>query len=532
MPDARWLVLMDVDRIQQYIFMTNRLREIRGASFLLDRLNLQTCRQELANYGGQEVFIGGGGVLAIFPDRERAAGYLAAVQAAYRRQTHIASITDVMVPIPTAAGGEREVLRRARAELRLAKGRRAGTEALLTNPYFRLCQSCNRYPVAHLDDGDEICAACHAKRQEADSALASPHSGYARFARRASLLYGDDRWQGLRRVPAKLDHLEGPDTSHIGFIHADANGLGAFLEGQNTLDDIKALGRAVEDALESALVDAVHQVGLEPRGRQWPFLIIAMGGDDITLIVPARCAIPLANGLCLAFEDRIKGALGEARNARGEATGKLALSAGVVIAKPAHPAYALAERAADLTRSAKRRSRELEAREYGPIPTLDFLAVYAPSADPIQAMRREEYFERRNGQEYWHTFRPLPCRPVGPWPGMDVLLEVIRELRRSDFPRNKLNEWADLIHAGDMEQILGWQMLQTRVGGEAHQALITAIQKLGLTRERIFCGSGGRKHPEANRAPPPPDDAGPRDALAGPAGRSESRTGHREAGRA
>jgi len=496
MSHLRWLVLMDTDRIKDYIFATNRLKEIRGASLLLDKLNTQECRTSLDKFGGEEVFIGGGGVLATFPDRTRAQGYIAAVQAAYRKQTYIATITGVAVPIPPDEGGEGEALRRARAELRLAKGARSRvTQALLTSPYFRLCQSCNRYPVTCVNEGDEICLACHAKRDQAEQRTFPAYSGYSKFARRALALHQDDRWQGLTWVPAKLDSLEGPDTSHIGFIHADVNNLGAFLEQQRSLADIEMLGKKVEEALEGALVDAVRKVGLKPRYQGWPFLIIIMGGDDVTLIVPAKRAVPLANELCLAYEERIKAALGEEINVRGEKVGKLALSAGVVIAKPAHPAYALADRAEDLVKSAKRRSHELEAEGHGPIPTLDFQVVHTPTANPVQEVREKEYFQERNGQRYWYTFRPLPCRPIGLWPGVNTLLDTIRNLRRSDFPRNKLNEWADLIYTSEIEQILTWQMLQTRVTGEAHRALCQMISDFRLIRERIFTQPGGVGEP-------------------------------------
>jgi hypothetical protein len=506
MSHSRHLVLMDTDRIKEYIFSTNRLKEIRGASLLLDKLNTQGCRTLLADFNGEEVFIGGGGVLATFPDKPLAERYIAAVQAAYRKETHGATITGVAVPIPPDSWGEQDALRHARVELRLAKGVRAGTQALLTSPYFRLCQSCNRYPVTHTDEGDELCQACYTKREVAraqpdetaeagEQVTFPPYSGYSKFATRASVIYGDDRWQGLTWVPAKLDRLEGQDTSHIGFIHADVNNLGAFLEQQDSLANIKALGKKIEEALEGALVDAVRKLGLAPRRQGWPFLIIIMGGDDVTLIVPAKRAVPLANELCLAYEQRIKTALGEVTNDRGDPVGELALSAGVVIAKPAHPAYALADRAEDLVKSAKRRSHELKAEGYGPVPTLDFQVIHTPTANPIQEVREDEYFQKRDSQEYWYTSRPLPCRTVDPWRGVDTLLETIRILRHSDFPRNKLNEWADLIYTSEIEQILGWQELQTRVTSEAHQALMRAISSFGLSRERVFAQPGGIGEP-------------------------------------
>lgn len=517
MPDVRWLVLMDTDSIKDYIFATNRLKEIRGASLLLEQLNQQECRDRLSKHNGEEIFIGGGGVLATFPTETDAKNYINAVQTAYREKTHIATITGVSVPVQPDA--EPEALKHARFQLRLAKenpaglpsplgagtgnGRPslAGTHPLLTSPYFRLCESCNRYPVTTERDGDEICESCDAKRGEANK-LFPEYSGYVRFRERIAAGNGhepDARWLHFDELPAKLDRLEGPDTSHIGFIHADVNNLGVFLEEQDSLDDVKRVGCQIEATLESALVEAVQKLGLEPREATpncWPFLIIILGGDDVTLIVPARRAVPLANELCLSFQEKIKQALGETTNARGQKVAKLALSAGVVISKPKHPAYALADLAEGLTKTAKRCSHELETEEKsGPVPTLDFQVIHTPTANPVEVVREDEYFVERGGQEYWYTSRPLPCDPVGAYPGVSTLLEIIRELRRSGFPRNKLNQWADLIYTTEVEQILSWQTLQTRVSGDAYQVLLKIIQEFDLTRERVFAQPGGTGEP-------------------------------------
>lgn len=510
-----WLVLMDTDQVQSYIFATNRLKEIRGASLLLESLNRQTSRTLLGAEGrsGEEIFVGGGGILATFPTESEARTYMKAVTSAYRQQTHIASITGVAVPV---SDDEQETLQHARLQLRLAKENPAGipfpaahgtgelapARPFLTSPYFRLCQSCNSYPATAYLDGDEICAACAAKRQEASRLFPAfpAYSGYARFARRMAKDISeppDERWLTLTKLPAKLDELAGASTGYIGFIHADVNGLGSFLEQQGNLQAIREIGVQVEDALENALATAVREIGLAPRmvTSEWPFLITILGGDDVTLIVPAGQAVPLANALCLAFEKQIKTVLGETTNEHNEMVGQLALSAGVVISKPKHPAYALAELAEDLTRSAKRLSHELKTGGWGAVPTLDFRVIQTPTANPVDIVRQEEYFDRRGGQEYWYTSRPLPCRALDGRPGVNMLLETITSLRLSNFPHNKLAQWADLIYADELEQILGWQMLQTRVTGEARQALLQLIANFDLTREQLFAQSDGTGTP-------------------------------------
>lgn len=53
-------VWVDVNQIQAYVFGTNKLRTIVGASALLDRLNRDDAEALIAQHGGQPVVLGGG----------------------------------------------------------------------------------------------------------------------------------------------------------------------------------------------------------------------------------------------------------------------------------------------------------------------------------------------------------------------------------------------------------------------------------------------------------------------------------------
>ena len=45
------LVALDTDHIKGYVFGTDKLKEIRGASSLLDRLNRQVMRELMGDQG-------------------------------------------------------------------------------------------------------------------------------------------------------------------------------------------------------------------------------------------------------------------------------------------------------------------------------------------------------------------------------------------------------------------------------------------------------------------------------------------------
>lgn len=489
MSTDKWLLLTDTDKVQRYIFSTNRLKEIRGASQLLEKLNTQhpLGLPSIKEFNGEPIFTRGGGILATFPTEPDAQRYLLAVKTAYQNQTRIASTTGVIVRL---SDNEQESLRHAHLQLRLEKEQPRNVQPTLASSYFRLCQSCNRYPITNrIDDNEAICTACYAKREEDNKKPFPAYSAYTRFAEKMGEC--DSSWLNLTELPDKLDELEGSNTQHVGFIHADINNLGRFLGQKTSLKEVGELGKTIEETVKDALVTAIRQVGLKPSlsENRWPFLIIILGGDDVSLIVPAKQAVPLANALCLAFEEHIKKTLGETTNDFGESVGQLAMSAGVAIAKPKYPAYALSDMADDLTKNAKRLSHELQESGYGAVPTLDFHVIQTPTTKEIDAVRKEAYVAKRNTGEYWYTSRPLPCQSRPNQPGVDALLKTIRTLRRNQFPHNKLAQWKDLIYTDEIEQILGWQILQTRVTSTAREALVEAIATLNLSEKNLFTQS-------------------------------------------
>ena len=84
---AQSLILLDTDRIKEYVFATGKLAEIRGASALLEKLNLQRTRETVCNVcpAAKVVFQGGGSALVEAP-RADAERIITAIEALYRQE--------------------------------------------------------------------------------------------------------------------------------------------------------------------------------------------------------------------------------------------------------------------------------------------------------------------------------------------------------------------------------------------------------------------------------------------------------------
>ena len=92
-PVSRSLIAFDTDHIKSYVFGTNKLREIRGASSLLDSLNrVRTVMAATQEFGEEScIYANGGSALFLIEaeDADTQAEKLAKeVQSLYHSQTH------------------------------------------------------------------------------------------------------------------------------------------------------------------------------------------------------------------------------------------------------------------------------------------------------------------------------------------------------------------------------------------------------------------------------------------------------------
>lgn len=97
------LIAIDTDHIKGYVFATDTLKEIRGASSLLDRLNRDVMPELAKSYGGVKIYANGGSGLFLI-DSANAVKFGMQLQHEYRRMTAGgASITYVVQPLPADA---------------------------------------------------------------------------------------------------------------------------------------------------------------------------------------------------------------------------------------------------------------------------------------------------------------------------------------------------------------------------------------------------------------------------------------------
>src|SRR5437868_13306008 len=82
------LVALDTNHIKQYVFATDKLKEIRGASSILDDLNRRAMKRIAGEIGAEKVYTNGGsGLFLIHGDEKAAQEFGQRIQQEYGKET-------------------------------------------------------------------------------------------------------------------------------------------------------------------------------------------------------------------------------------------------------------------------------------------------------------------------------------------------------------------------------------------------------------------------------------------------------------
>jgi hypothetical protein len=172
MPDPRFLVVIETQRVKSFLFASRILRETRGASLLLDRLNRIETRKLIAPMQGEEIYLGGGSGRVLFATRAAADAFATAVTDLYRAETPDARVS---VEVVERAARDQESfpawVARGVGESKKNKLARFEAVPLLGGRWLRPCTSCGHEPAEHIPLGDaqgehRLCRTCRRKRDE------------------------------------------------------------------------------------------------------------------------------------------------------------------------------------------------------------------------------------------------------------------------------------------------------------------------------------------------------------------------------
>jgi hypothetical protein len=516
------LTAIDLLGIQRFVFGSNRLRDVIGASQLVARACSWDGDSPLRHIPeAHRLMAAGGSALLRFEGLSAAHDFAGK----YSRWLHdTAPGLEVVIAHRSYRDGElAAAIRALQIELARVKTERAPSAPLAG---LSVTETCNETGLPAVDLGrlggqqTPVSATTRAARRAWSSARTQ--SPWGRHLEDLSKETG----RSLARPP-EIDALgrSHGDTSLVAVVHIDGNGIGSrisdWLRGQSESPDaelwtrFRTLSRALDDlaanAMKRVLTRAAWSLTTEDddEGRPrtyvqstirelafalqeahgdadqgdepgvcmpvWPVLV---GGDDLTFVCDGRISLDLTTEALSAFEDTPVAELGV-----------VTASAGVAIVRshaPFHRAYELAER---LCAEAKR--KRVERRHTGCM--LDWHLGEVRPGEGVGALRERHY----EGDRF--TARPMPlgdrAMPAsGTWRWIDT--ELLSPDGEQSFRgklwrerRNKVKVLRERLREGDaaVKQVLeAWKRVdpELRLPDGAHTSrgtsLLDAIELLDV----------------------------------------------------
>lgn len=251
------------------------------------------------------------------------------------------------------------------------------------------------------------------------------------------------------------------ELANVGIVHADGNGLGQLLrtlrdkvktEPARYVELFRAFSTAIEDATLQAARHATHQV-IVPNARNnvLPARPVVLGGDDITVIVRGDLCVPFAAAFMEEFEIASEQQIGKLKR---EFAGlnldwphKLSACAGIAIIKPSQPfhmAYALAE---SLCAYAKKGSKQ-QITQSGIAPSsLAFHVVKSAMIDDFGELLERELTIRTDTVQRRLSLQPYGVGSISSkLPALRDLNILVDVLQSGGASQGPLRQLMGLLH--------------------------------------------------------------------------------------
>lgn len=426
---AFYLVLLETSGNQAYIFDTNKLRHVMGASEIIHRTGRSFVKEALEKvFGGarfdpayvegqkpieesQEQFevllATSGKAVILFRDRGKAAEFISAWSNKILKESPGVDATGVISSSPVdmarpllvdEVGSLPWALQDVHRQFEKVRRMRPPVSGRFPRVPFAADCSFSGLPAEGISKvwappqpASSVCL----KKEQAGRSNEFRERFRRLFEGTGLAPFGD-----ITEMEQKMEEL-----SWLGVIHADGNGMGRiFMEFHNYLQPggDKLPGRCFADAYrgfsvaldslgEEAFKTAVKEVfGNEKSSSdKVPVLPVVVGGDDMTVIIDGKKALAFTCAYLKHFcslsekDENIKNVLKSPKAYDDLGAKRIGVSAGVSIAKPHFPFHASYSLAEELLKSAKTSKR----RANPATSSLDFHILYDSTVRDLSIIR-------------------------------------------------------------------------------------------------------------------------------------------------
>lgn len=476
MEEKKIIVSIGVVKIKDFLFSANKSKVISGASYLLDYLNkVEVCQILLKNKveKNDEIYVNAGEALFCVDTEEKAKKIIKEVKDLYAREAFGTKIVGEYIEKK-----EDEKIQTTLKKLKELGNIQKDNSLPILNYDFPCIEKCEINPTESAEiyfknlekdlkklgftiEGKELILkdkkdkiSLEYLKQEIQS-LAEKTGKVSEATLRkiiASNILKNENitkekevgfYQYLNKFNVDIDIEKNIDdfdnkNDFIGFMYSDGDSLGEFLEkvevgdSEEYLKFKKKFSEALDNITKYSLAKTLKEVfkNVEKEKRWGKFLIV--GGDDVCAIFDSTLVLEISSRFQKEFQERMKKRMDILTKYRKELKDVwITSSSGVVIAKKKTPMFQLFKQATILQKNAKEKRYSLNAEERN-TGFIDFQIIGSEGRADINGFRKTvtKLIERPYAIEIKEKSSGI--KKIGD------LLNVIKEMKRIDFPTTKL----------------------------------------------------------------------------------------------
>jgi len=447
------LLVFDTDKIKEFVFGTNKLKEIRGASSILDDLNRNRTFKELQRIfdldDDDKIYANGGSAVFKNIPESRANEGIAVIKELYRKNTITASVTGISYQQIDDGYKAKEVgklIRKEKEGKHFEDGLGDSSQDFLNLPFMKYCDSCGVLPAVTQEKEDNknkicLCDVCRLKREENFNIRKKGSYIYKRINKDIKMKLNKDIDVSYAEEFDNIKDRKG----FIGIIYADGDGMGEKLEKIETLSELREFSNTVDNAVyhavEKSIIDYLP-MNIVKKGDKpiiGNFDVLMLGGDDIIMAVPGDKAVQIAVNILEEFHKLTKE--------------KYSLSVGVVIAHHNFPFQQLLDYAEKLLKVAKKKRSELKRVDDNSYKSgmISFLNITSDIPTDVNA-----YFNENMTRKILNKREILNKKYQFHWQAYTVeqmkeLIKLINDLKKNKIPMSKVNLLREALLFGSLK---------------------------------------------------------------------------------
>lgn len=450
-----------VQGIQGFIFQTNKLKEIVGASELVE----QICTTKFLEVTGIQkddknlIINAAGNIKYIFEDKTKCEHLVRIFPKIIMDFAPGITISQAVVPTTSDLPKDIDCLEQ------LLKAQRSKASMPVETGFMGLERDRRAGGVAvAVENGEIICSATKAK---------------IKFSKKTQVFksVAGDVDVNLENLPLDIEKItESGKNSWLAIIHADGNALGILLqtlgkklkENKSSEEKVKtafstfskSLDTATKNAAQSAFKKVVQNVWEADKLTCYPIRPVILGGDDLTVIIRADLALDFTVEFLKAFENETETQfkfLLDDYKIKGFEKG-ITACAGIAYIKEKYPFHYGVHLAELLTGKAKKFSKDDKFKKYTnneginiPPSSLSFYKVQSSFIERLEDMTEKTLIATISNVSF--DYGPYLIHPQEGKASVDMLNTKLMELAVEADSKNdkskavsKLRQWISELY--------------------------------------------------------------------------------------